>query len=130
MQGKGEEHLQSGPSVQSREQGRRICSRRDELRPTGHRESSHLLLNIIHHAESELELKLLRILQDHGSSFIAAFFLPSCPDETSGRVQVEENVAAAVDLAANGIDEELLKEVEAILVPVKNQTWPSGVQQG
>ncbi|CAA6653504.1 unnamed protein product [Spirodela intermedia] len=44
--------------------------------------------------------------------------------------QVEENVAAAMEQAANGIDEELLKEVEAILGPVKNQTWPSGIQQG
>ncbi|CAA7387751.1 unnamed protein product [Spirodela intermedia] len=44
--------------------------------------------------------------------------------------QVEENVAAAMEQAANGIDEELLEEVEAILGPVKNQTWSSGIQQG
>ncbi|GJM95669.1 hypothetical protein PR202_ga12439 [Eleusine coracana subsp. coracana] len=43
--------------------------------------------------------------------------------------QVEENVAAATELSASGIDEELLREVEAILAPVKNLTWPSGIQQ-
>ncbi|XP_062082439.1 L-galactose dehydrogenase [Humulus lupulus] len=43
--------------------------------------------------------------------------------------QVEENVAAAIELANNGKDEETLSEVEAILKPVKNQTWPSGIQQ-
>ncbi|KAK1300061.1 L-galactose dehydrogenase [Acorus calamus] len=42
--------------------------------------------------------------------------------------QVEENVAAAVELANHGVDSELLFEVEAILEPVKNQTWPSGIQ--
>ncbi|XP_014506072.1 L-galactose dehydrogenase [Vigna radiata var. radiata] len=43
--------------------------------------------------------------------------------------QVEENVAAARELANSGIDEEALSEVEAILKPVKNQSWPSGIQQ-
>uniref|UniRef100_A0A2N9GAM3 NADP-dependent oxidoreductase domain-containing protein n=1 Tax=Fagus sylvatica TaxID=28930 RepID=A0A2N9GAM3_FAGSY len=43
--------------------------------------------------------------------------------------QVEENVAAAMELATGGKDEETLSEVEAILKPVKNQTWPSGIQQ-
>ncbi|KAM3742559.1 hypothetical protein ACB098_07G077100 [Castanea mollissima] len=43
--------------------------------------------------------------------------------------QVEENVAAAMELATAGKDEETLLEVEAILKPVKNQTWPSGIQQ-
>jgi len=43
--------------------------------------------------------------------------------------QVEENVAAALELSTSGIDEELLHEVEAILEPVKNMTWPSGIQQ-
>nr|CAB3465895.1 unnamed protein product [Digitaria exilis] len=43
--------------------------------------------------------------------------------------QVEENVAAALELSTSGIDEELLHEVEAILEPVKNLTWPSGIQQ-
>ncbi|XP_054779420.1 L-galactose dehydrogenase [Prosopis cineraria] len=43
--------------------------------------------------------------------------------------QVEENVAAATDLAASGIDEAALAEVEAIIKPVKNQSWPSGIQQ-
>lgn len=43
--------------------------------------------------------------------------------------QVEENVAAAIELATAGKDEETLSEVEAILKPVKNQTWPSGIQQ-
>ncbi|QCD84220.1 L-galactose dehydrogenase [Vigna unguiculata] len=43
--------------------------------------------------------------------------------------QVEENVAAARELAISGIDEEALSEVEAILKPVKNQSWPSGIQQ-
>ncbi|XP_059448869.1 L-galactose dehydrogenase [Corylus avellana] len=43
--------------------------------------------------------------------------------------QVEENVAAALDLETAGKDEETLSELEAILKPVKNQTWPSGIQQ-
>jgi|UniRef100_A0A2N9J4F0 L-galactose dehydrogenase len=43
--------------------------------------------------------------------------------------QVEENVAAAMELATAGKDEETLSEVEAILKPVNNQTWPSGIQQ-
>jgi L-galactose dehydrogenase len=42
---------------------------------------------------------------------------------------VEENVAAARELAASGIDKEALSEVGAILKPVKNQSWPSGIQQ-
>ncbi|XP_021655603.2 L-galactose dehydrogenase [Hevea brasiliensis] len=44
--------------------------------------------------------------------------------------QVEENVTAALELATFGKDQETLAEVEAILSPVKNQTWPSGIQQG
>ncbi|KAL0924925.1 hypothetical protein M5K25_005786 [Dendrobium thyrsiflorum] len=43
--------------------------------------------------------------------------------------QVEENVTAALELSIEGIDDELLSEVETILKPVKNQTWPSGIQQ-
>lgn len=43
--------------------------------------------------------------------------------------QVEENVAAATELAIFGKDEETLTEVEAILKSVKNQTWPSGIEQ-
>lgn len=42
--------------------------------------------------------------------------------------QVEENVASATELATVGIDEKTLSEVEEILKPVKNQTWPSGIQ--
>ncbi|CAL9129715.1 L-galactose dehydrogenase-like [Musa acuminata AAA Group] len=42
--------------------------------------------------------------------------------------QVEENVTAALGLSSLGIDQELLHEVETILEPVKNQTWPSGIQ--
>lgn len=43
--------------------------------------------------------------------------------------QVEENVAAVRELEDLGMDQETLSEVEAILEPVKNQTWPSGVDQ-
>ncbi|KAL9274124.1 L-galactose dehydrogenase-like protein [Drosera capensis] len=43
--------------------------------------------------------------------------------------QVEENVAAALELAIVGKDQTTLSEVEAILKPVKNKTWPSGIQQ-
>ncbi|KAF9608568.1 hypothetical protein IFM89_010000 [Coptis chinensis] len=43
--------------------------------------------------------------------------------------QVEENVAAAVELAIFGNDVGILRDVEAILEPVKNQTWPSGIQK-
>lgn len=44
-------------------------------------------------------------------------------------LQVEENVAAALELEAAGKDEETLAEIENILKPIKNQTWPSGIQQ-
>ncbi|KAJ6948748.1 L-galactose dehydrogenase-like [Populus alba x Populus x berolinensis] len=43
--------------------------------------------------------------------------------------QVRENVYAATELATFGKDQETLSEVEAILSPVKNQTWPSGIQE-
>ncbi|KAH6789879.1 oxidoreductase superfamily protein [Perilla frutescens var. frutescens] len=43
--------------------------------------------------------------------------------------QVDENVATAVELATFGKDEKALSEIEEILKPVKNQTWPSGIQQ-
>ncbi|XP_076948509.1 L-galactose dehydrogenase-like [Bidens hawaiensis] len=43
--------------------------------------------------------------------------------------QVQVNVAAATELAKGFKDEETLAEVEEILKPVKNQTWPSGIQQ-
>ncbi|KAJ9552134.1 hypothetical protein OSB04_016179, partial [Centaurea solstitialis] len=44
-----------------------------------------------------------------------------------GMKSVEQvNVAAATDVAK---DEQTLAEVEEILKPVKNQTWPSGIQQ-
>lgn len=44
-------------------------------------------------------------------------------------MQVEENVGAALELLNIGQDDDLLEEVETILAPVKNQTWPSGIQQ-
>lgn len=43
--------------------------------------------------------------------------------------QVEENVTAALELEAAGRDEETLAQIEAILKPVKNQSWPSGIQK-
>ncbi|KAL1564568.1 L-galactose 1-dehydrogenase [Salvia divinorum] len=43
--------------------------------------------------------------------------------------QVDENVAAAVEVATFGKDEKAISEIEEILKPVKNQTWPSGIQQ-
>ncbi|XP_031129563.1 L-galactose dehydrogenase [Ipomoea triloba] len=43
--------------------------------------------------------------------------------------QVEENVAAATEIAIFGKDEETLSAVSDILKPVKNETWPSGIQQ-
>ncbi|XP_010530673.1 PREDICTED: L-galactose dehydrogenase [Tarenaya hassleriana] len=44
--------------------------------------------------------------------------------------QVEENVDAVSELgSSSGIDQETLSQVEAILEPVKNQTWPSGIPQ-
>lgn len=41
--------------------------------------------------------------------------------------QVEENVAAALELEADGKDEKAFAEIEDILKPIKNQTWPSGI---
>lgn len=43
--------------------------------------------------------------------------------------QVEENVAAALELETAGKDEETLAELDGILKPVKNQGWPSGNQK-
>ncbi|GJS84743.1 L-galactose dehydrogenase [Tanacetum coccineum] len=43
--------------------------------------------------------------------------------------QVQVNVAAATELAHGQTDKETLAEVEEILKPVKNQTWPSGIQK-
>lgn len=43
--------------------------------------------------------------------------------------QVEENVASAVEVAIFGKDVASIREVEALLDHVKNQTWPSGIQQ-
>ncbi|KAG8368570.1 hypothetical protein BUALT_Bualt15G0059200 [Buddleja alternifolia] len=43
--------------------------------------------------------------------------------------QVDENVATAIELATVGKDEKTISEIEGILNPVKNQTWPSGIQQ-
>ncbi|EYU18367.1 hypothetical protein ABFS82_02G049800 [Erythranthe guttata] len=43
--------------------------------------------------------------------------------------QVNENVEAAIQVSTVGKDEKTLSEIEAILKPVKNQTWPSGIQQ-
>ena len=42
---------------------------------------------------------------------------------------MEENVAAALELEAVGKDEKSFAEVENILKPIKNQTWPSGIQK-
>lgn len=38
-------------------------------------------------------------------------------------------MAAATELSTSGIDKELVHEVEAILEPVKNMTWSSGIEQ-
>lgn len=43
--------------------------------------------------------------------------------------QVQVSVAAATELATGEKDEKTLAEVEDILKPVKNQTWPSGIQK-
>ncbi|CAH1423867.1 unnamed protein product [Lactuca virosa] len=42
--------------------------------------------------------------------------------------QVQDNVAAAMEVVKGEKDEEVLVEIEEILKPVKNQTWPSGIQ--
>jgi L-galactose dehydrogenase len=42
-------------------------------------------------------------------------------------MQVQENVQAAIEVEQGAkYDEELLKEVEKVLKPVKNLTWSSG----
>ncbi|CAF1711591.1 unnamed protein product [Brassica oleracea var. botrytis] len=41
--------------------------------------------------------------------------------------EVEENVQAFTELEGLGMDQETLSEVEAILEPIKNLTWPSGI---
>ncbi|XP_031481806.1 L-galactose dehydrogenase [Nymphaea colorata] len=42
--------------------------------------------------------------------------------------QVEENVAAATEIGEEA-DQQLLQDVQDILKPVKDQSWPSGIQQ-
>ncbi|KAL9238514.1 hypothetical protein vseg_012923 [Gypsophila vaccaria] len=42
--------------------------------------------------------------------------------------QVEENVNAALEVQANGLDVNTLSKIEHIIKPVKNQTWPSGLR--
>ncbi|KAG0490748.1 hypothetical protein HPP92_007611 [Vanilla planifolia] len=44
-------------------------------------------------------------------------------------VQVEDNVSAALELSGVGKHDVLLRRMETILEPVKNQTWPSGIKQ-
>lgn len=45
-------------------------------------------------------------------------------------VQVRENVKTAIEVEQSAsIDEELLQQVEQILQPVKNMTWPSGREE-
>ncbi|MCD9559012.1 hypothetical protein HAX54_016727 [Datura stramonium] len=44
-------------------------------------------------------------------------------------VKEVENITAALELAAVGMDEETLSEITDILKPVKNQTWLVGIQQ-
>ncbi|CAG7898280.1 unnamed protein product [Brassica rapa] len=41
--------------------------------------------------------------------------------------EVEENVTAFTELEGLGMDQETLSEIEAILEPIKNLTWPSGI---
>ncbi|XP_021981936.1 L-galactose dehydrogenase isoform X1 [Helianthus annuus] len=53
--------------------------------------------------------------------------LPSIPARALCLVRL--NVAADTELAKGEKDEQTLAEVEEILKPVKNQTWPSGIQQ-
>lgn len=43
--------------------------------------------------------------------------------------QVKENVGAALELTTQCIDKKILAEVEAILKPIKNKTWPSGLER-
>ncbi|CAN6826700.1 unnamed protein product [Brassica oleracea] len=40
---------------------------------------------------------------------------------------LEENVQAFTELEGLGMDQETLSEVEAIPEPIKNLTWPSGI---
>lgn len=41
---------------------------------------------------------------------------------------MQDNVAAAMEVMKGEKDDEILVEIEEILKPVKNQTWPSGIQ--
>lgn len=42
-------------------------------------------------------------------------------------IRLEENVQAFTELEGLGMDQETLSEVEAIPEPIKNLTWPSGI---
>lgn len=43
--------------------------------------------------------------------------------------KVDESKPAAAELAAIGKNEKTLSEMDDIIKPVKNQTWPSGIRQ-
>ncbi|KAK4353707.1 hypothetical protein RND71_025901 [Anisodus tanguticus] len=79
---------------------------------------------------------LLPYLKSKGVGVISAsplsmdLFTEAGPPEwhpASSKLKVEESIAAAVELAKAGMDEETIAEITDILKPVKNQTWPGGI---
>ncbi|XP_077234003.1 NAD(P)-linked oxidoreductase superfamily protein isoform X2 [Tasmannia lanceolata] len=101
--------------------------------------SVDVILSYCHYSINDSTLEdLLPYLKSKGVGVISAsplamgILTESGPPEwhpASSELKVQENVAAAVELATFGKDKEMLQDVEAILEPVKNQTWPSGIQQ-
>ncbi|PPD83118.1 hypothetical protein GOBAR_DD19947 [Gossypium barbadense] len=98
-----------------------------------------VILSYCHYSINDSTLEdLLPYLKTKGVGVISASplamgllteFGPPEWHPASPELKVEENVAAATELALFGKDHETLAEVEAILKPVKNQTWPSGIQR-
>ncbi|CAN6554682.1 unnamed protein product [Malus baccata var. baccata] len=89
--------------------------------PEWHRLLAELLLSIVKRGKNISKLALQYSLSNKDISSVLVGM--------NSVIQVEENVAAAVELATIGKDEKTLAEVEAILKLVKNQTWRSGIQQ-
>ncbi|KAH7858940.1 hypothetical protein Vadar_029639 [Vaccinium darrowii] len=98
-----------------------------------------VILSYCHYGINDSTLEdLLPYLKTKGVGVISAsplamgLLTESRPPEwhpASPKLKVEENVAAAKELEIFGKDEKSLSEIEEILKPVKNRTWPSGIQQ-
>ncbi|KAJ8542212.1 hypothetical protein K7X08_017078 [Anisodus acutangulus] len=96
-----------------------------------------VILSYSHYSINDSTLEdLLPYLKSKGIGVISAsllsmgLFTEAGPPEwhpASSQLKVEETIAAAVELATAGMDEETIAEITDILKPVKNQTLASGI---